>query len=155
VKGNERVIDALNARLIDELTSRQQYYAHVAYYRNLGLTGLAEVAEEHIADEEKHANRLTDHIAFLEGTPAVGQVNSIARESSVPQMLEADRLTEYIGIGSYNATAALCVEVGDFITLEIILQILKDERDHIDDQEKALGEITLMGEQNYLSQQIG
>ena len=155
MQGNGRIIEALNARLIDELTSRQQYYDHVGYYRNLGLVSLAEVAEEHIADEEKHANWLLNHIVFLGGVPAVGRVKPISHGQSASQMLEADRSTEYDGIGSYNATAALCIEVGDFITLGIIQQILVDERDHIDDQEKALGQIGLMGEQLYLSQQLG
>jgi bacterioferritin len=155
MKGNERIIEALNARLIEEATGIAQYSAHRAAVANWGYQNLVAMIEEHAADETKHFNWLLDHIYFLGGVPVVGRYGQINLGNSVLEFLDNDYVIELNAINRYSETIDLCIELKDSITRKLLEEILSDERDHINDQETQLAQVVQMGMSAYLSQQIG
>ncbi len=155
MKGNEKVIEHLNARLAEELTAINQYMVHAEMCDNWGYKRLDEAIEKRAIDEMKHAETLIARILFLEGIPVVSNLNKISIGAEVPKMHANDHGAEATAIKNYNESIRLAVEMGDNGTRDLLQSILKEEEDHIDWIEAQLDQIKQMGLQNYLVEQIG
>jgi len=151
MKGNEKLLKALNHLLADELTAINQYMVHAEMCHNWGYEKLHENIQKRAITEMKHAEELIERIIFLEGKPIVSQLNPIHIGAEVPKMMENDLAAEMKAVKGYNAGVKLAVEVGDNATREILEGILKDEDDHVDDIEEQRDEIAQMGLPIYLS----
>jgi len=154
MKGNEKIIEHLNARLAEELTAINQYFVHAEMCENWGYERLHAMIRKRSIDEMKHAEKLIARILFLDGKPIVSNLNKIHIGAEVPKMHENDHLAEEGAIRGYNESIRLAVEVGDNGSRELLEAILKDEEEHIDDLEAQLDQIRQMGVQNYLVEQI-
>jgi len=155
MKGNEKIIAKLNDLLSDELTAINQYMVHSEMCDNWGYEKLHKFAEKRAIDEMKHAEKLIGRILFLEGIPIVSEIRKIRIGAEIPKQHDNDRLSEEGAIKSYNDGIRLCVEQGDNGTRELMEKILKDEEGHIDALEAQLDQISQMGLQNYLVEQLG
>jgi bacterioferritin len=154
MKGNEKIIEQLNARLAEELTAINQYMVHAEMCDNWRYKRLDETIQKRAIDEMKHAEKLIARILFLEGRPIVSNLNQIYIGPEVPKMHEYDRGAEEAAIRGYNDSVRLAVEMKDNTTRELFESILKEEEDHIDWIEGQLDQIKQMGVQNYLAEQI-
>lgn len=154
MKGNEKVIEHLNARLAEELTAINQYMVHSEMCDNWGYERLHKMIEKRSIDEMKHAERLIARILFLDGRPIVSNLNKVSIGAEVPKMHANDRGAEEGAIKGYNESIRVAVEAGDNGTRELLESILKDEEDHIDLLEAQLDQIKQMGVQNYLVEQL-
>ena len=155
MKGNDRILEQLNALLADELTAINQYMVQSEMCANWGYEKLHKAIEKRAIDEMKHAEKLIGRIIFLEGSPTVSKLNKIDVGGDVKTQHENDQTAEEGAIRAYNAGIKLAVEVGDNGTRELLESILKDEEDHIDWIEAQLDQIKQMGIQNYLVEQLG
>lgn len=155
MKGNEKVIEALNARLVEELTAINQYMVHAELCENWGYRKLHDVVEKRAMVEMKHAEKLITRIIFLEGIPIVSHLNQINIGSDVERQIVNDRLSEADAIKGYNETIRLATELGDNGTKEMLDGILRQEEEHIDELEAKLDQIKQMGIQNFLVAQVG
>ena len=154
MKGNEKIIEQLNARLAEELTAINQYMVHAEMCDNWNYKQLAEVIEKRAIDEMKHAEKLIARILFLDGRPVVSNLNQVFIGAEVAKMHENDQGAELGAVKAYNESIRVAAEVGDNNTRVLLESILKDEEDHIDWLEAQLDEIKQVGIQNYLTQQI-
>ena len=154
MKGNEKIIEHLNARLAEELTAINQYMVHSEMCDNWGYQRLHKMIEKRAIDEMKHAEKLIARILFLDGRPIVSNLNKVHIGPEVAKMHDNDRIAEEGAIQGYNDSIRLAVEVGDNGTREMLEAILKDEEDHIDNLEAQLDQISQMGIQNYLVEQL-
>jgi len=154
MKGNERIIEKLNALLADELTAVSQYVVHSEMCANWGYDRLHEADEKRAIDEMKHAEKLIARLLFLEGRPIVSHLNEIHIGAEVEAQHKNDWSAEEGAIRAYNEGIRLAVEVGDNGSRELMESILKDEEEHIDWLEAQLDQIAQMGIQNYLVEQI-
>ncbi len=155
MKGNEKVIEALNARLVEELTAINQYMVHAELCENWGYRKLHDVVEKRAMVEMKHAEKLITRIIFLEGIPIVSHLNQINIGSDVERQIVNDRLSEADAIKGYNETIRLATELGDNGTKEMLDGILRQEEEHIDELEAKLDQVKQMGIQNFLVAQVG
>jgi bacterioferritin len=155
MKGNEQIIERLNARLADELTAINQYMVHAEMCDNWGYERLHEAIQGRAIQEMKHAEKLITRIIFLEGKPIVSNLNPLHIGADVEAQHKNDWQAENDAIKSYNEDISLAVELGDNGTRELLESILVDEEAHIDWIEAQLDEISQMGIQNYLVEQIG
>lgn len=155
MKGNAKVIDALNDRLSEELTAINQYMVHSEMCDNWGYQKLHKMIEKRAIDEMKHAEKLIARILFLEGRPMVSKLNKVHIGAEVEKMHKSDTAAEADAIKNYNESIRLAVEVGDNGTRELLESILRDEEAHIDLLEAQLDQIKQMGIQNYLVEQMG
>ena len=154
MKGNDKVIEKLNARLADELTAINQYIVHAEMCDNWGYDILHKSIEKRAIDEMKHAEKLIGRILFLEGRPVVSDLKKLYIGADVESQLKNDRIAEEQAIKDYNDDIKLATELGDNGTKELLQSILEDEEDHIDSIEIQLDQIKQMGIQVYLSKQI-
>jgi bacterioferritin len=154
MKGNEKIIEHLNMRLAEELTAINQYMVHSEMCDAWGYGKLHKVIEKRAIDEMKHAEKLIARILFLEGRPIVSVLNKIHIGAEVPKMHANDRAAEESAILGYNESIRLAADVGDNGTRDMLVAILKEEEDHIDNLEAQLDQISQMGIQNYLVEQL-
>lgn len=155
MKGNKKVIAALNKLLANELTAMDQYFIHSRMYDDWGLTKLYERIDHEFDDEKGHAAKLIERILFLEGTPDMVTREAIRVGKDVPSMLENDLKVEYEVAAMLKETIKLCEAEKDYNTREILETLLDDtEVDHAYWLEKQLGLIKLMGLPNYLQSQM-
>lgn len=155
MKGNPKIIDALNGLLADELTAISQYMVHAEMCDDWGYEKLAEAIEKRAIEEMKHAETHIGRILFLEGQPIVSNLNKIHIGPEVLTILNNDHVSEEIAIADYNKAIRLCSDESDNGTREMLEGILKDEEAHIDWIEAQLDQIEQMGIQNYLVEQLG
>jgi bacterioferritin len=153
MKGDPKVIKTLNSLLADELTAISQYMVHAEMSDNWGYGKLNESIEKRAIDEMKHAEKLIGRILFLDGIPIVSNLKDFHIGADVPKMFAGDHLLESGAIKAYNNAIALCGDVKDFATREILEAILNDEDRHIDGIEEVQDQIAQMGVQIFLSVQ--
>ncbi len=155
MKGNQRMIERLNALLAEELTAINQYMVHSEMCANWGYEKLHKATEKRAIQEMKHAEKLIGRILFLEGSPTVSRLNKIEIGADVEAQLKTDWTAEEGAVKAYNEAIRLAVEVGDNGSRELLESILKDEEEHIDWLEAQRDQIKQMGIQNYLVEQLG
>ncbi len=153
MKGQEKVIAELNARLADELTAINQYIVHAEMCENWGYGRLHELIQKRAIAEMKHAEKLIARILFLEGTPIVSNLNKINIGAEVEKQHRNDWTAESGAIRDYNASIKVVTDLGDNGTRDMLTSILKDEEEHIDEIEVQLDQIKQMGMPTYLSEQ--
>ena len=144
MKGNEKLIDALNALLADELSAINQYMVHSEMCASWGYEKLHQKFEKRAIDEMKHAEKLIGRILFLEGTPVVDKLVGISIGSDVAKQLDKDLAAEEGAIKAYNDAILLAGEVRDFATRELLEKILYDEDRHVDEIEELKDQISHM-----------
>ncbi len=154
MKGNEKVIEALNEMLADELTAINQYMVHSEMCANWGYGELHEAIEKRAITEMRHAEKLIGRIIFLEGIPIVSKLNPLHIGGDVETQLRNDLASETGAVKMYNDGIRLAVEQGDNGTRALLEAILHDEEDHVDWLEAQLDQIAQMGIQNYLVEQV-
>jgi len=151
MKGNEKLIKALNGLLADELTAINQYMVHAEMCEAWGYSKLHEAIQARAITEMKHAEKLIGRILFLEGKPVVSKLNDIHIGDDVPKMMANDLAAEMRAVKAYNAAIKLATDVADNATKEILDGILKDEDGHVDQIEEQRDQIEQMGLAIYLS----
>jgi bacterioferritin len=151
MKGNNKVINTLNELLTGELTAMDIYFIHSRIYHDHGLIKLFTRIDHEMQDETNHASQLIERILFLEGTPNLGQRRAFSATTDVKEMLQVELDYEIENAKELKSAIKLCEAESDFVTRDILIQLLKDtEGDHIDWLETQLGLITKIGLNNYL-----
>ncbi|HAH09697.1 MAG TPA: bacterioferritin [Alphaproteobacteria bacterium] len=150
MQGNKDIIAKLNEVLTNELTAVNQYFLHARMYQNWGIQSLGKKTYEESIGEMKHADKLILRVLFLEGLPNLQDLHKLSIGETVPECLEADLKLEKRGRETLIGGIALCEKSKDFISREILTDILHDTEEHIDFLETELGLIKSLGLQNYL-----
>jgi bacterioferritin len=149
-----RVVDALNDVLTAELTAVNQYFIHAKMTANWGYDRLAARVRDESIDEMKHAEQLIERILYFEGVPNMQRLFPVRVGEAVLEQLELDLEVEKEAIPRFNRAVALCVEVGDNGTRELLAEMLVSEEEHADWLETQLETIRQIGLENYLAQQL-
>ena len=152
---DRKVIDLLDDVLRNELTAINQYFLHAKMYEDWGLSELAKHERAESIDEMHHADALIARILFLEGLPNLQNLGKLLIGQDVKEMLECDLTLETEAMPALRDGMALCESVGDFVTRDLLGNILKSEEEHVDWLETNLGLIGKMGIQNYIQSQTG
>jgi len=155
MQGDRAVIQRLNEVLTNELTSVNQYFLHARMLDNWGLKRLGKIVYDESIGEMKHADSLIKRILFLDGLPNLQDLKKLSVGETVLEALNADLLLELAGRTSLLAGVEQFEAAKDFVSREILVDILSDTEEHIDFLETQLNLAGSMGEQNYLQSAAG
>src|SRR5262249_9965709 len=154
MKGNPKVIAALNEALKEELTAINQYFLHAEMCENWHYTRLGDYIKKQSIDEMKHAEALIERILFLDATPNMSELMQLHVGQNVRDQLQSDLKLEIDAVAMYNRSVKTCRDEGDNASRELFERLLKDEEAHVDWLEAQMHQINEIGYERYLSQQI-
>jgi bacterioferritin len=154
MKGNPKVIAALNEALKEELTAINQYFLHAEMCENWNFSRLGNFIKKQSIDEMKHAEALIERILFLDATPNLTELMQLSVGKNVKEQLESDLKLEIGAVAFYNDAIRIAREEGDNASRELFERLLKDEEEHVDWLEAQVYQIQEIGYERYLSQQI-
>jgi bacterioferritin len=155
MQGDPLVIQHLQAQLRNELTATNQYFLHYRILKHWGLDKLAKKEYEESIGEMKHADRLMERILMLDGLPNLQDLGKLLVGEDVPEILDCDLRSERGAQAAVKEGIAHCEIVRDYVSREILEDILTDTEEHIDFLETQLDLLNKVGLQNYLQSQMG
>src|ERR1700676_3021491 len=147
MKGNAKVIAALNAALQEELRAINQYFLHSEMCENWKYEALAKFIKKQSIDEMKHAEKLGERILFLDATPSLTGPTQLKVGRNVKEQITSDLELELGAVKLYNDAVKLSRDEGDNATAEFFAVILKDEEEHVDWLKSKLHLIEEMGDE--------
>jgi len=153
MKGDEKVIEFLNAALKNELTAINQYWLHYRLLDHWGIARLADYEKHESIDEMKHADILSERILFLDGLPNFQMLGRLRIGETVEEVLRSDLALEGDAIPLLRDAIAHCEAVRDYVSRDLFRRILDNEEEHVDFLERQFDMIERMGIQNYIQLQ--
>lgn len=155
LKGDPKVLQMLNAQLVNELTAINQYFLHARIYRNWGLHKLNAKEYEESIGEMKHADRIIERILMLGGLPNLQDLHKLMIGEDTKEILECDLKLESTARAHLIDSVAVCEQARDFISRDLFVAILDETEEHIDWLGTQLELIDRIGLQNYEQSMMG
>src|SRR3954464_11336594 len=155
MRGDPNIIRLLNSVLTNELTSVNQYFLHARMFQNWGLNKLGKIVYDESIEEMKHADKLIKRILFLDGLPNLQDLHKLKIGEAIGECLTADLDVETGGRVTLVSGVKECELAQDYVSREILTEILVDTEEHIDFLETQIALLRSLGDQNYLQSAVG
>jgi bacterioferritin len=155
VQGDTTIIRLLNEVLTNELTAINQYFLHARMYENWGFVRLGKITYDESIGEMKHADKLIKRILFLDGLPNLQDLHKLKVGETVAEGLAADLALELGGRTTLVAGIQACEQAADYVSRQVLREILTDTEEHIDFLETQVSLLASLGEANYLQSAMG
>lgn len=153
MKGNKKIVNALNSLLADELSAILLYNCLGSCWRHDGLLRPAAEMDHEVLDETGHAQALAARIMQLEGVPMFAPSNTPPATPSGPrERLQAVVDAETDAVTEYTAAVELACKEGDPCTENLLRRHLDDEVGHLAAVERDVRLLEMLGVQNWLTE---
>ena len=154
MKGDAKVIEYLQKSLKLELTAINQYFLHARMYEDMGFYEIGKKEYQESIEEMQHADRFIKRILFLNGLPNLQDLGKLMIGENTKEMLECDLKLEQMAVPDLREGIAYCESIQDYISRNLLKNILESEEEHIDWLETQLSLVKLVGIENYLQKQM-
>jgi bacterioferritin len=155
MRGDQAVIQHLNAALKNELTAINQYFLHARMLNHWGVSKLGKYEYDQSIDEMKDADKLIERILFLDGLPNLQDLDKLLIGENVREILDCDLRLEHAAIARLREAIAHCENVRDFVSRDMLQEMLQGEEDQVDFIETQFDLIDRIGIENYTQLQSG
>lgn len=138
------LIELLNSALADEYLAANQYLAPIGLCEGKERPSVESEFENHYKDELDHAEKLKTRIIQLGGIPLMNPAEwfthtrcgyTTPTNFDTKVLAEQNLQAEIKAIDVYNNLVAVCQEINDVVTLDVVKEILADEIEHKQDLE--------------------
>ena len=154
MQGNPVVIQALNRVLGNQLIAINQYFLHARMCKDWGFERLDKLAYKASIVVMCNADELIKRILFLEGLPNLQELGKLRIGENVGEILGCDQRLVQQGHVDLLQAIATCEESRDYVSRDLLREILDKEEEHLDVLETELDLLDKLGAENYLQQQI-
>lgn len=134
----EQIVSLLNKDLALEYNAAVQYAQHYGVITGPEFMAIRSAISDHAKEELSHALTLSDLIQYYGGVP-VGSMSEIKTADSSKANLKLDLASEEIAIARYRTRIKQADEMGLYELGMVLRDILKDELDHANELQLALG----------------
>jgi bacterioferritin len=146
MKGDKKIITALNKVLTNELIAINQYFLHARMFRHWGLEKLNDYRFKQSIRVMKEADALIERVLFLEGLPNLQNLGKLLIGENVEECLACDFKYEH----EIHRPQLLQRELQDYVSrdlLEDLLEHCEEAIDWLETQQSLIKDVTLP---NYL-----
>ena len=154
VAGDPAVIEALNTALKGELTAVNQYFLHARMLEDWGFAKRGQEEYKESIEEMQHADKLIKRILLLGGLPNLQDLGKLYIGENLKEVIECDYRLELEGIAHYRKAIGICEGARDYVSRDLLAEILEDEEEHQDHNRTELELIDRIGIQNFGQSQI-
>ena len=154
MKSDAGTVSVLNEVLKGQLTAINQFFLHARMLKNWGLGELNERTYKQSTNSMKHADALIERILFLEGLPNLQELGKLLIGEDVPELLKSDLQLQTEARDALQAAVSSCEGVKDYVSRDLLEELLEETEEHIDWLETHLWLIEHTGLENYLQSQI-
>lgn len=147
-----KIIDLLEKAYADEWLAYYQYWVGAKVVKGPMKEGVIAELNQHAADELRHATMVADRLIQLGGSPLIHptqwleQTNcgyDAPKDAFIKAIIDQNIKGEQCAIGVYKNLMEVTREV-DFVTYNMVLQILQDEVEHEEDLQALAEDFDLM-----------
>ncbi|MEQ9172777.1 MAG: bacterioferritin [Rhodospirillales bacterium] len=153
MKGDAEVLKRLNLILKNELTAINQYFLHSRIFNDWGLDDIGAHEYKKSIKDMKQADKLIARVLFLDGLPNLQDLGKLRIGENTEEIVKCDLALEEQSIADLRDAIALCEKKGDFVSRELLDDILEDEEEYLDWLETQISLIKDMGLPNYIQSQ--
>ncbi|MCF8482688.1 MAG: bacterioferritin [Rhodospirillum sp.] len=154
MKGDPQIIKLLNGILKNELTAINQYFLHARMLQDWGLAKMGAHEYKESIEEMGHADKLIKRVLFLEGLPNLQDLGKLMIGENVLEILENDLKLEVGARADLVEGVTACEAAKDYVSRQILDEILADTEEHIDYLETEIGLVEKVGLPNYIQSQM-
>ena len=102
----------------------------------------------------QHADKLIKRILLLDGLPNLQDLGKLYIGENLKELIECDYRLELEGIAHYRKAIGICEAAKDYVTRDLIIEILEDEEEHRTTTATELELIDKIGIENFGQSQI-
>ena len=154
MQGSAKVIEILNEALTAELTAVNQYFIASKMAADWGYAKLAKDYYDESIAEMRHAETLIERILFLDGTPNLQRLFTVAVGETAIEQFRLNYAMEQAAVDRYRRGVEICSQEGDTGSRVFLEEFLRDEEHHVDEAESQLANLEQLGEQLWLAKWV-
>ena len=132
MKGNREVINQLNQVLYHHLTAINQYFLHSRMFNDWGIEKLGSADYKESIRQMKHADKVIERILFLEGLPNLQHLGKLYIGQHTLEVLQCDVRKVKENIEALKQAVALSEQLQDYVSRDLVQEILESEEDYWD-----------------------